>query len=160
MITYFDTSAFIKLIINEIGTDEVESYWDEGGDVASCQLLVIESTAALVRARQSDRISIATYNSSISLLDNLYARLTIVNIDENLLADACDVTKTEKLRAYDAVHLASALKIGADIFASADADLCRAANRQGLNIFNPGLKVANKKSSTRGVARTGDIRCI
>ena len=139
MITYFDTSAFIKLIINEIGTDEVESYWDEGGDVASCQLLVIESTAALVRARQSDRISIATYNSSISLLDNLYARLTIVNIDENLLADACDVTKTEKLRAYDAVHLASALKIGADIFASADADLCRAANRQGLNIFNPWL---------------------
>ena len=160
MITYFDTSAFIKLIIKEIGTDEVESYWDEGGDVASCQLLVVESTAALVRARQSDRISIATYNSSISLLDNLYARLTIVNIDENLLADACDVTKTEKLRAYDAVHLASALKIGADIFASADADLCRAANRQGLNIFNPGLKVANKKSSTRGVARTGDIRCI
>ena len=137
MITYFDTSAFIKLIINEIGTDEVESYWDEGGDVASCQLLVVESTAALVRARQSDRISIATYNSSISLLDNLYVRLTIVNIDENLLADACDVTKTEKLRAYDAVHLASALKIGADIFASADADLCRAANRQGLNIFNP-----------------------
>jgi uncharacterized protein len=139
MITYFDTSAFIKLIINEIGTDEVESYWDEGGDVASCQLIVVESTAALVRARQSDRISIATYNLSISLLDNLYARLTIVNIDENLLADACDVTKTEKLRAYDAVHLASALKIGADIFASADVDLCRAANRQGLNIFNPGM---------------------
>lgn len=139
MITYFDTSAFIKLIINEIGTDEVESYWDEDGDVASCQLIVVESTAALVRARQSDRISIATYKSSISLLDNLYARLTIVNIDENLLADACDVTKTEKLRAYDAVHLASALKIGADIFASADADLCRAANRQGLNIFNPGM---------------------
>ena len=55
------------------------------------------------------------------------------------MADACDVTKTEKLRAYDAVHLASALKIGADIFASADADLCRAANRQGLNIFNPGM---------------------
>ena len=42
-----------------------------------------------------------------------------------------------QLRAYDAVHLASALKIGADIFASADVDLCRAANRQGLNIFNP-----------------------
>ena len=139
MITYFDTSAFIKLIINEIGTDEVESYWDEGGDVASCQLLVVESTAALVRARQNDRISIATYNSSISLLDDLYQRLTIVNIDENLLADACVVTKTEKLRAYDAVHLASALKIGATIFASADIDLCHAANRQGLTIFNPGL---------------------
>ena len=55
------------------------------------------------------------------------------------MADACDVTKTEKLRAYDAVHLASALKIGADIFASADVDLCRAANRQGLNTFNPGM---------------------
>ena len=139
MSTYIDPSAFLKLINKDIGTDDVESYWHDGGDVASCQLIVVESTAALVRARQSDRISIATYNSSISLLDNLYARLTIVNIDENLLADACDVTKTEKLRAYDAVHLASALKIGADIFASADADLCRAANRQGLNIFNPGM---------------------
>ena len=41
MITYFDTSAFIKLIIDEIGTDEMESYWDEGGDVASCQCLLL-----------------------------------------------------------------------------------------------------------------------
>ena len=139
MITYFDTSAFIKLIIVEIGTDEVESYWDDGGDVSSCQLLVVESTAALVRARQVDRISIATYNSSISLLDDLYQRMEIVSIDENLLAEACAVTKLEKLRAYDAVHLAAALKIGATVFASADVDLCHAANRQGLTVFNPGL---------------------
>lgn len=139
MITYFDTSAFIKLIINEIGTDEVELYWDDGGDVSSCQLLVVESTAALVRARQVNRISIATYNSSISLLDDLYQRMEIVSIDENLLAGACAVTKLEKLRAYDAVHLAAALKIGATVFASADVNLCNAANRQGLAVFNPGL---------------------
>ncbi|MHB1129810.1 MAG: type II toxin-antitoxin system VapC family toxin [Ilumatobacteraceae bacterium] len=139
MITYFDTSAFIKLIIDEIGTDEVESYWDDGGDVSSCQLLVVESTAALVRAHQVDRISFATYNSSISLLDDLYRRMEIVSIDENLLAEACAVTKLEKLRAYDAVHLAAALKIGATVFASADVDLCHAANRQGLTVFNPGL---------------------
>ena len=50
---------------------------------------------------------------------------------------AADLAEDEHLRGYDAVHLAAALTVEAEILTSADTALCEAAERRGLHIANP-----------------------
>ncbi len=54
-----------------------------------------------------------------------------------LIASAAELAELEELRWSDAVHLAGALTVGADLFTSADAVLCAAAARRGFHIANP-----------------------
>ena len=70
-------------------------------------------------------------------LARLWQQFTIVEITEGLLDAAGDLAEQEGLRGYDAVHLAAALQIGADLLTSADSDLCAAAGRRGLHVANP-----------------------
>jgi len=137
MIAYFDTSAFIKLLIAEKGSDEARRYWQTVDQVASCELLLIESTATLVRAKKAQRISSATYVSALKLLDDLYQRMNIVGISTEIIAWACALSKTEQLKSADAVHLAAARTLNAQVFIGSDKDLCLAASRQGMTVLNP-----------------------
>lgn len=139
MIAYFDTSAFIKMIIAENGSDEVRRYWRTVDKVASCELLLIESTASLVRANRSKRLSTANYASALRLLDDLYQQINIVGVSSDLVRLACLLSKTEKLRSADAIHLAAAQTLKAQVFVGADKELCLAASRQGLTVLNPEL---------------------
>lgn len=137
MIAYFDTSAFIKLLIAENGSDEVKRYWQKVDHVASCELLLIESTSAIVRAKTAHRISSATYLSALKLLEDLYQRMNIVSVSSELIASACLLSKTEQLRSADAIHLAAAQTLDSKVFIGADKELCLAASRQGMTVLNP-----------------------
>lgn len=50
---------------------------------------------------------------------------------------AGDLATKHGLRCYDAVHLAAAHLVGADVFSSADRRLCDAASSTGLHVANP-----------------------
>jgi len=139
MIAYFDTSAFIKLLIAEKGSDEAARYWQTVDHVASCELLLIESTSALVQAHKAKRISSATYVSALKLLDDLYQRMNIVGISTEIIASACLLSKTEQLRSADAIHLAAAQTFNSQVFIGSDKELCLAASRQGMTVLNPEL---------------------
>lgn len=69
-------------------------------------------------------------------LDGLTAELTIVGIDEALARRAGELAGEHGLRAYDAVHLASALALGATetIVVTWDQDLGKAAVGAGLAV--------------------------
>ena len=60
-----------------------------------------------------------------------------VPIDEDLMRLAGDLVTTHGLRGSDAVHLAAAHLVGADVFSSADRRLCEAASTSGLHVANP-----------------------
>jgi hypothetical protein len=47
------------------------------------------------------------------------------------------LAEAERLRGYDAVHLAAAIEIGADVVASSDHDLLRAADRARIHTADP-----------------------
>lgn len=70
-------------------------------------------------------------------LNRLLAELHIVEPTEQLIATAADLAESEALRGYDSVHLAAAVFIEASVLTSADAQLCAAAQRQGLHVANP-----------------------
>ncbi len=137
MNSYFDTSAFVKLFINEHGSDNVRAYWDESKVVCGSQIVVLETVSALSRARQMKRITAEQFNRSIANLRDLEDEIYSLSIDAELISMACDFATNEGLRAYDALHLASAVSTSADVFVCADLKLCAAAVSKGLAVFNP-----------------------
>lgn len=69
-------------------------------------------------------------------LDGLTTELTIVGIDEALARRAGELADAHGLRGYDAVHLASALALGATetLLVTWDRDLGKAAAGAGLAV--------------------------
>ncbi|MEZ5239718.1 MAG: type II toxin-antitoxin system VapC family toxin [Microthrixaceae bacterium] len=137
MITYFDTSSLLKLLIDEDGSERAELIWDTADVLASSALIVVEARAALAAAKRGARLTAAQNREARSELAELVDELSIVEVTEQLISEAADLAEEEALRGYDAVHLASALLVGAELVTSADAALCDAAAGRGLHVANP-----------------------
>lgn len=137
MIAYVDTSSLLKLLIDEDGSDRAELIWNAADVVASAALIVVEARAALAAATRGARLTAVQRRTVKGELVALVEDLTIVEITEDLIVDAAELAEREALRGYDAVHLAAALTVGADLVTSADAALCDAAERRGLAVANP-----------------------
>lgn len=137
MITYVDTSALLKLLIEEAGSDRLGLLWDTADALAAASLVAVESRTALAAAARGGRITATQYGTAKRELGRVLDELTIVHVTEDLVAAAAELAEQEALRGYDAVHLAAALTVQATVFASADTALCAAAERRGLHIANP-----------------------
>jgi uncharacterized protein len=76
------------------------------------------------------------HRRAVAELDALHAELLIVGVDAVLAHDAGDLAEKHALRGYDAVHLASALALGAadTLMLTWDHDLNRAATDAGLAV--------------------------
>jgi predicted nucleic acid-binding protein len=137
VITYVDTSVLIKVIIEESGSEASAELWDASDVLAAARIGYVEARAALAAAHRGDRLSARQLRSAKAALDDLWSQLTVVEVTAGLVADAAELAEAERLRAYDAVHLAAAIEIGADVVASSDHDLLRAAVRVGLHTADP-----------------------
>lgn len=137
MITYVDTSTLIKLLIEEVGTAEAGAIWDQPDTLATVRIAHVEARAALATAERQRRITASVFRSAVAGLAVLWSQLSVVEIDEDLMQLAGDLATTHGLRGYDAVHLAAAHLVGADVFSSADRRLCDAASRSGFHVANP-----------------------
>ena len=101
-ITYIDTSAFLKLLVQEPNSDDVRAA------VAAVELW--SSTLLGVEAhRASLRLGIKAEE-----VDNALAAVTLVVPSETTFMTARSVG-TAELRTLDALHLAAALELGDDL---------------------------------------------
>ena len=94
MNSYFDTSAFVKLFINEQGSDNVRAYWDESKIVCSSQIVLLETVSALSRARQMKRITGEEFTRSMVNLRELEDEIYSLAVDTQVINMACDFTQT------------------------------------------------------------------
>lgn len=134
MITYFDTSAAMKLLVAEEGSVVAIALWDEAAVVLGSRLLYPELRAALGRAHRAGRITAAKLAEAKEILVDRMADVDIVEVDERLALAAGELAERLRLRAYDAVHLASALQVDGTTLATWDGDLIRAAAATGLPV--------------------------
>ena len=147
MITYVDTSTLIKLLIDEVGTAQAEAIWDEPDVLATARVAHVGARAALTAAQRQRRISPAVFRSAVTGLGMLWSQLSVVEIDDALMRLAGDLATTHGLRGYDAVHLAAAHIVGAEVFSSADRRLCEAASSTGFHVANP-IEAASPAAET------------
>jgi predicted nucleic acid-binding protein len=134
VILYCDTSALVKLLIREEGSELVETLWGSAYPVVTSILAYPEGRSALGVARRTGRLGQARYERALRAFDKLYEELVLVGVDEEL-ARVAGVHVTEfGLRGYDAVHLATALDLAEEevMFVTWDRNLAGAADSAGL----------------------------
>lgn len=131
MIRYVDTSAALKLLIDEPESSSLARQLDasakRGDQLVSSMLLFTELHCA---AQPRTQFDVAGVNA---VLDGL----TLVDLERSDLLRAG--TSWWRLRSADAIHLAVALRIEADELVAYDAELGAAAVQAGLRLSTPGL---------------------
>lgn len=140
MIVYFDTSAFLPLIVHEAGTQISARLWSEAEQVVSSQLVVVETAAAVSKGKRMGRIDAEDEPLIQEYAWRMVSQLTLIEAFGLVIDDAAHLARTHGLRGYDAMHLATARKIQARnvLFASGDRGLLAAASSEGFATIDTG----------------------
>lgn len=135
MITYVDTSFLLKLLLrDEHGGEGARRLWLESEYVVCAEIGYVEARAALAAAQRAGRIDVAAHVAVKDGLDDLWAQVDRVPVTTALVLGAAELAEGERLRGYDAVHLAAALQARVTVLATADKKLLAAAVRNQLDI--------------------------
>lgn len=137
MIAYVDTSTLIKLTVDEAGSELAAQIWETADALAAVRLIEVEARAALAAALRAGRLTIARHRRAMKVLDELLSQLDIIEVTADIITDAGRLAETHAVRGHDAVHLAGAVLVGADVLTSADTTLCDAASAEGIAVANP-----------------------
>lgn len=137
---YLDTSALVKLYIDEDGSPLVRWHVGQARLVATSMIAYVEARAAFARRRHEGRFTPGEYRRIVRALNTDWEHYILLEVTASLIREAADLAEVHRLRAYDAIHLASATVLKkrlaeAVLFASWDANLERAASREGLDLL-------------------------
>ena len=137
MRAFSDSSALAKLYIREPGRAEVQTRLAEADELFLSVLALPEVMSALNRLRRGGRVSDDEYAAQKQVAVADVEDAAVVQVTPSVVARAIDCLERTSLRASDAIHVASALEVGADLFLSADRRQCKAARAMGLRVERP-----------------------
>ncbi len=137
MILYLDTSALVKLYIDEEGASQIREGVRDAEVAATCEIAYVELRAALARHQRDGSLKPTEHRRALRDLHADWPQFFLITIGSSLVRAAGDIAERYHLRAYDAVHLASSLAVQVQIkeavtFACWDRTLVEAAIRAGL----------------------------
>lgn len=107
MILYLDTSAYLKLYVDEAKSELVRSA-AKGPKVTSHVITYAEIRAGLARALRLGRLPPDAYRYQLDQFERDGCSTRVIAADETLIRRAGDLAETHGLRGYDSVHLAAA----------------------------------------------------
>lgn len=129
MILYIETSAAAKLLVEEPASVRLAARLDgavaAGDDLLSSMLLETELRRLAIRV-----------NLAQTAVTSLLERFDLVEIDRSLYREA-GLLPDSHLRSLDALHLAAALRVGADVMLTYDHRQAAAADAAGLPVARP-----------------------
>jgi predicted nucleic acid-binding protein len=126
---YLDSSAFVKLIVEEAESTAARAFLaNHGARRVSSAILRAESLRAL---RHLGPDALATVREGLRRVD-------LIGIDDRIL-DAAGTLEPQVLRTLDAIHLATALAVGDDLEAivTYDERMIDSARLMGLATASP-----------------------
>jgi len=135
-IVYFDSSAFVKLLVEEDGSEIAAVLWDGCDAAVSSRLAYPEVRAALTAAERDGRLDAGALRQAEAAWETFWAATRPVELGPAVTAHAGELAGRHALRGADAVHLASALAVGVDavVFAVWDRRLRDGALAAGVRI--------------------------
>ena len=126
IVTYLDTSAAMKLIVDEPESGALASGLAEGRRLVASWLLHTELHCAA--GRHPDAVPAASVDAVLATVD-------LIDLTRGDLVSA---GAHAPLRSHDALHLAVALRVAVDEIATYDDELAATAGRVGITVFAPG----------------------
>lgn len=135
-IVYFDSSAFVKLLVEEEGSDLAAMLWDGCDAAVSSRLAYPEVCAALAAAERAQRLDAAERRQAEAAWQPYWRATRTVELTEAVTVHAGHLAGRHALRGADAVHLASLLAVGAaeTLFAVWDQRLRAGAQTAGVQL--------------------------
>lgn len=136
---YLDTSALVKLYVEEEGSSVVRKCIEDADTAATSIVAFVEARAAFARRRREKRIPPAAHAKLIRDFEADWDHYLVLEATALLIRRAGKLTEAHPLRAYDAIHLASAEILRERLaervfFASWDARLVSAAREEELEV--------------------------
>jgi predicted nucleic acid-binding protein len=135
-IVYFDSSAFVKLLVEEDGSDLAAALWDGCDAVVASRLGYPEVRAALAAAGRSRRLDPTGQRQAEAAWDGYWSAVRAVELTDAVTTSAGRLATRHAMRGADALHLASALAVGAEytVLAAWDERLRAGAEAAGLRV--------------------------
>ena len=131
---YFDSSALIKRVIAEDESSDLVEYldahYDEGDLLASSSLAWVEVSRAVLARVKSPADAGDLIDTAMSGVDERPMNAEVVSIARRI--------EPLVLRSLDALHLATAVLIDADVVVTYDDRLADACRRNALAVESPG----------------------
>lgn len=127
---YLDSSALVKLVIWEEGSDALTELLPQFSSPVSSALASVEVQRTIRRATPDAAV--------LARAQQVLAGVILLKLDDPVLRVAAEL-RPEILRSLDALHLATALSIGEDLEAliTYDDRLATAASENGLRVLAP-----------------------
>lgn len=145
MLIFLDSSALVKYYLTESGSTWMRSLVDDPQKIILVSGIALpEVTSALARRQREGFFGKRFLRQSYqSFQEDLRVMFQRIPVEEAILAEAAELTLRHPLKGYDAVQIASALRVKgrfADLtFISADLQMLTGAQSEGLQTDNPEL---------------------
>lgn len=128
MISYLDTSAAMKLLVEEAESAALATYLQAGDDLEIVASWLLHTELHCAANRHPDDVDVTAVGI---VLDTI----ALVDLTRGDLLTAGALPG--RLRSHDAVHLAVALRVGVDEMITYDSELASAAESSGLAVVHP-----------------------
>ena len=136
---YLDTSLLLKRYCREPGSDDIRTLLSNIKGIATSELAYVEFFSALSRKRRERAVGSSTYREAADQFTTEWSHLSTIRVSPVLIERARSVSEKYPLRAFDAIHLASALILfnmsAQMMFGSTDERLLNAARIEGLPLL-------------------------
>lgn len=146
-VAYYDTSALLKYYVSETGSDWVTQQLTQRTVVLTSSLTLVETSCAFARRLREGVLASDECAKLEAAVDyDAEYHYHILEVTRATLQAARKLAKRHPLRAYDAVHLATALLASQSLeaagkppvlFVCADDQLLAAAEAEGMAATNP-----------------------
>ena len=146
-IVYFDSSALVKLVVEESGTELVAQLWDGCDAALSSRLAYPEVRAALAAAGRNHDLSKGDLAVALHTWEEYWAAVQPVELTPAVERHAGELASLHGLRGADAVHLASALAVDVEqlIMAVWDRRLHGGAAAENLSLAPPTIERSTRR---------------
>lgn len=128
MILYLDTSALVKLYVEEDGSEDVDTAVRSASRVATSSVAYPEARATFARLERDEGITSEEHRAAVADLDADWERLGVLDLTRNLSRFCGRLARKHGLRGFDAVHLGSAVAVRVASELKREADRRRAGS--------------------------------
>lgn len=136
-LAFWDSSALVKLLVEEAGTDTAVTLWDDAARVVASRLSIPEVNAALAAAERCGRIDGPRARAALDEWRRYRDALDIIELSAEIAEQAAGMAMKHPLSGADAVHLAAAraLRDRELVLATWDRRLGTAAAAEGISVI-------------------------
>ena len=140
-LTYFDSSALVKLVLlEEVGAGLAASIFNGDANLVTSLLSYLETRSALARRFRNHQLNDSELRTSLSRFDLIWPSFGVVSVDDANVMLAAELVSQFPLSGADAVQLATALSTEAETkvtFVTWDRRQARAASDLGFTVQPP-----------------------